>query len=47
MIARTIVNHGLNIQQHDFVNVKNFTDLPQATPYYGQDYDNITYRLGM
>jgi len=27
--------------------LKNFTDHPQATPYYGQDYDNITYNLGM
>ena len=27
--------------------LKNYTDLPQATPYYGQDYENITYKLGM
>jgi len=27
--------------------LKNFTDHPQATPYYGIDYDNITYSLGM
>ena len=40
------IKYIINVNKKNFV-LKNFTDQPQATPYYGQDYDNITYKLGM
>ena len=50
VIILTLLIHCLkyiiNINKKNNFVLKNFTDQPEATPYYGQNYDNITYKLG-